>query len=149
MNVRDLMQTEVITLSIYDHLAIAEDIMRLGRVRHLPVLDGDRPVGLVSQRDLFRAGMSSVLQLEAESNQQWLEKVVVQDVMSRDVESIDPEESMRTAVQRMLEKKIGCLVVVEDGGLIGLISETDCLSYLAHLLEAAETKQGLPELGND
>ncbi len=146
MNVRDLMQTEVITLSLYDHLAIAEDIMRLGRVRHLPVLDGDRPVGLISQRDLFRAGMSSVLELEPGSNQQWLEKVVVQDVMTRDVETIHPDQPMRSAVETMLEKKIGCLPVVEDGGLVGLISETDCLSYLAHLLQTGELRQKLPEL---
>lgn len=146
MNVRDLMQTEVITLSLYDHLAIAEDIMRLGRVRHLPVLDGDRPVGLVSQRDLFRAGMSSVLELEPGSNQQWLEKVVVHDVMTRDVETIHPDQPMRSAVETMLEKKIGCLPVVEDGALVGLISETDCLSYLAHLLQTVDLRQELPEL---
>ncbi len=136
MNVRDLMQTEVISLSLYDHLGIAEDIMRLGRVRHLPVLDGERPVGLVSQRDLFRAGMSSVLQIDVESNQEWLEKVAVKDVMSHEVESIHPDQPMRSAVQTLLAKKIGCLVVVEDEALVGLISETDCLGYLAQLLEA-------------
>jgi CBS domain-containing protein len=142
------MQTEVITLSVYDHLAIAEDIMRLGRVRHLPVLDGDRPVGVVSQRDLYRAGMSSVLQLDPEQNQNWLEKVVVRDVMTKKIETIHPDRPVRVAVETMVEKRIGCLPVVEDGGLVGLISETDCLSYLAHLLETSEARQDLPELAD-
>lgn len=149
MNVRDLMQTEVMTLSVHDHLAIAEDIMRLGRVRHLPVLDGDRPVGVVSQRDLYRAGMSSVLQLDGEAHKDWLEKVVVREVMSRDVETVHPDQTIQAAVQKMLEKKIGCLAVIEDERLVGLISESDCLSYLAHLLESAEVRQVLPELAGD
>jgi CBS domain-containing protein len=143
------MQTEVVTLSVYDCLDIAEDVMRLGRVRHLPVLDGDRLVGILSQRDLFRAGISSVLELDREESRAWLEKIPVREVMTEDVVTIHPEETVRTAVRRMLEKKIGCLPVADDGALVGLVSESDCLSYLAHVLETAETKQALPELGRD
>lgn len=130
------MQTEVVSLSVYDRLDIADDIMRLGRVRHLPVLDGgDKLVGMVTQRDLFRAGMSSVLQLDSESARGWLEKVAVRDVMTKTVETIHPDQPVRAAVQLMVDKKIGCLPVVDDGHLIGLLSETDCLSHLAHLLD--------------
>ena len=49
-------------------------------------------------------------------------------------------------VDVMIDKRIGCLPVVEDGKLVGLLSESDCLRHLAHLLEVAETKDGLPEL---
>lgn len=149
MKVRDLMQTEVMTLSVYDCLDIADDIMRLGRVRHLPVLDGDRLVGMVTQRDLFRAGMSSVLDLDSESNRGWLEKVTVRDVMTKDVTTISSGATVQSAVSQMLDRKIGCLPVVDDGNLLGLLSETDCLAYLSHLLESAGVTQEPPELHAD
>src|SRR5438128_33661 len=57
-----------------------------------------------------------------------------------------PSISLRTAVDIMINKRIGCLPVVEDRKLVGLLSESDCLRHLAHLLEVAETKDGLPEL---
>jgi CBS domain-containing protein len=53
---------------------------------------------------------------------------------------------MRTAVETMLAQRIGCLPVVENDRLIGLLSETDCLRHLMHVLDIAETKERLPEL---
>jgi CBS domain-containing protein len=50
------------------------------------------------------------------------------------------------AVRLMLDKRIGCLPVVEDGKLAGLLSETDCMRYLARLLDISDVKQRLPEL---
>jgi CBS domain-containing protein len=53
---------------------------------------------------------------------------------------------MQSAVEIMLAKRIGCLPVVEKGALVGILSESDCLRYLAPLLERAEGKRDLPEL---
>jgi CBS domain-containing protein len=145
MIVRDLMEPEVATLKISDTLGLADDIMNLGRIRHLPVVDGERVVGIVSQRDLFLAGVSSVLQLRRAAEREWLAGIHIREVMTRDVVTIRPEASVREAVQLMLEKRIGCLPVVEGEALVGLLSESDCMRYLAHLLEGAELKQVLPE----
>ena len=57
-----------------------------------------------------------------------------------------PEASMRSAVHLMLERKIGCLPVVDDGELVGLVSETDCLRHLEHVLDIVHEKGLLPEL---
>ena len=149
MKVRDFMRTEVVTLTVGDHLEIADDIMRLGRVRHLPVQDGSRVVGIVSERDLYRAGMSSVLELEPGSNRDWLAKVAVRDVMTEKLETVGPDDDMRTVVQRLLEKKIGCVLVVENEALVGLVSETDCLSYLDQILRSSDVRRALPDLGID
>jgi CBS domain-containing protein len=147
MNACDLMQRDVVTLEAADSLDLAQDIMRLGRIRHLPVVSGDRIVGIISQRDLFRAAVSSLLQLGGASERQWLATIAVQAVMTADVCTVAPSASLQSAVRLMIDRKIGCLPVVEDGKLVGLLSESDCLVHLAHLLEVAETKKGLPELG--
>src|SRR4029453_11730021 len=57
MDVRTLMQPDPLTLAVTEKLDIADDLMRLGRIRHLPVVDGSRLVGIVSQRDLLRAAV--------------------------------------------------------------------------------------------
>jgi len=146
MLVRDLMEKEVVSLEVSDSLDLADDIMRLGRIRHMPVVSGERVVGIVSQRDLFRAGVSSVLQLKRESEREWLAKIPVQGVMTTNVFTIRPDSSVREAVQIMIDKRVGCLPVVQDSKLVGLLSESDCLRYLARLLDISEAKSGLPEL---
>jgi CBS domain-containing protein len=146
MHVRDIMTREVVTLLRSDRLHLADDIMRLGRIRHLPVTDGDQVVGILSQRDLFRAAISSMLQLGRAAEQQFLGTILVQAVMTPAPLTIGPDASIRSAVRLMLERKIGCLPVVEAGRLVGLVSEADCLRHLEHVLSLADAKGLLPEL---
>ena len=82
MLVCELMQRDVVTLGASDTLDLADDIMRLGRIRHLPVTDGDYLVGVLSQRDLYRAAISSMLQLGRAEEQSFLAKVPVRAVMT-------------------------------------------------------------------
>jgi acetoin utilization protein AcuB len=147
MNVRDLMRSEVVTLELEDNLDLAEDIMRLGRIRHLPVVSGGRVVGILSQRDLFRAAVSSLLKLGGAREREWLAKIPVKTVMTASVVTVAPAASLQSAVRLMIDRQCGCLPVVEGGKLVGLLSESDCLVRLAQLLDASETKKALPELG--
>jgi len=148
MRIRDLMERDVVTLRASDKLDLADDIMRLGRIRHLPVMTGDAVVGVLSQRDLFRAAISSMLQLGRAAEQQFLGNVPVGAAMTPSPFTVGPDAHVRTAVHIMLEAKIGCLPVVEDGRLVGLISETDCLRYLEHTLEIGDAKRVLPDLAS-
>ncbi len=146
MYVQDLMQRDVVTLEASDSLGLADDIMRLGRIRHMPVTSRGRLVGVLSQRDLFRAAISSVLEFRPGAEREWLAKIQIREVMTPHVVMVGPSATIHEAVGLMLQKRIGCLPVVEDEKLVGLLSETDCLRYLARLLDIAETKQQLPEL---
>src|SRR5512140_1793874 len=101
MFVRDLMQREVVTLDESDSLGLADDIMRLGRIRHMPVTAGGRLVGILSQRDLFRAAISSVLRFRPNVEREWLAKIQVREVMRKPVFTIAPSASIRAAVQEM------------------------------------------------
>jgi len=146
MEVRHLMQRDVLRMDEGDALDVAQDIMTLGRVRHIPVVSGDRLVGLVSQRDLLRAAASSLLGLDQEAMRQWLGTVRVRDVMTTDLHTVTPDDSITDVVTRLLQYRIGCLPVVEDGCLVGIVSETDCLRYLARVLDIDAAKHSLPEL---
>jgi CBS domain-containing protein len=135
MQVKDIMQRQVVTLGLEDSLDVAEDIMTLGRVRHLPVVAGEsRLVGLVTQRDLLKASLASVLELGRAVEHDWLKAIPVRVVMTREIETSAPDDSLKSAVDRMIAKKIGCLPVVENGKLLGLLTETDCLQVLASAL---------------
>jgi CBS domain-containing membrane protein len=146
MRVKDIMEREVLTLEACDSLDLASDLMQLGRIRHMPIVSKGRLVGILSQRDLFRAAISSVLHFRKSAEREWLAKIAVQEVMTTQVFSVGPDASLREAVAVMLEKRIGCLPVVEHGRVVGLLSESDCLRHLARLLEISDVKQGLPEM---
>jgi acetoin utilization protein AcuB len=146
MRVQDLMTTEVVTLEACDSLDLVDDIMRLGRVRHMPVLSDGRLVGLVSQRDLFRAGISSVLHFRRAAEQEWLARISVREVMTPGVFTIQPDAPIGNAIDIMLAKHIGCLPVVDGDKVVGILSETDCLRHLARVLARAEDKVPSPGL---
>ena len=139
--VNDLMQKEVATLGAADHLDLADDIMGLGRIRHLPVLDAGKVVGILSQRDLFRASISSVLQFRRTTEREWLAKISVREVMVKPVVTIGSHEPIRNAVKLMIDKKLGCLPVVDNGKLAGLLSETDLLNHLVRLIDRDESER--------
>src|SRR5262245_40635332 len=118
MNVDDLMARHVATLKDTDCLGLADDIMQLGRIRHMPVMRGERLVGILSQRDLFRAAISSALHLRVAAEREWLQKIAVREIMTTPVITVAPSTSVRAAVSVMSDKRIGCLPVVEDGKLV-------------------------------
>jgi CBS domain-containing protein len=124
--VRHLMSAEVATLGRNDKLGAAEDLMRLGRIRHLPILDEDgRLAGIVSQRDLFHNGLIKALGYGSHAQQQALATVTVKEAMTTDVVTTTPDTPLRDAARAMLERKIGCLVVVDQERVAGIIAESD------------------------
>lgn len=129
MKVKDIMERDVATLDLNNELSLADDIMKLGRIRHLPVVDEGRLVGIISQRDLFKASLASAMGYGEKAKREFMKAVVVKEVMVGEVITISPEAGIEEAGQLMLEKKIGCLPVIEDGNLVGLVTETDILEH--------------------
>lgn len=124
--VREVMSPEVTTLGINDSLNIADDIMSLGRIRHLPVLDEDGAVaGVLSQRDLFRGALARALGYGEHAQSKLLGILKVKEVMTNDPATIGPDEDLSTAAQILYDRKIGCLLVVENEELVGILTEGD------------------------
>ena len=145
MQVYKLMTSDLVTLDADATLNVADDLMKLKRVRHLPVLRKGNLVGLVSQRDLFLAGVSSVLQFRHSAEKEWLGHIRVAEVMTTDLVTVAADADVEEAVTKLLDRKIGCLPVLRAGKLIGLLSETDCLRYLRRILAIADVKRRIAQ----
>ena len=127
MKVLDIMVKEVATLDVNDELSLANDIMRLGRIRHLPVVEGNKLVGIVSERDLFRSSLAQALGYGTKATRDLMKTLRIKDIMVPAVVTVSPETPLCEAVRIMVDQKIGCLPVVENDRLVGLITETDIM----------------------
>ena len=127
--VSEIMRTDFLTLKADDRLDFADAAMRLGRIRHLPVLEEGRLVGVVSQRDILAGSLSRVLDLGRKQRETFMHSVDISELVSRKVVTARPETSLRDAARLMIGRKIGCLPVVNEAGVaIGLVTETDLLA---------------------
>jgi CBS domain-containing membrane protein len=125
------MRRDFVSLGPGDSLLEAERIMRLARIRHLPIVDSDRLVGVLSHRDLLEGAISSAQDVPVDARIEHLRDTNVEQVMRREPWTVEVKTSLREAAVRMLSLKIGCLPVVEtrDDGpvMVGLITESDLL----------------------
>ena len=133
LRVRDAMTSEVTTLKRNDKLSLADDIMHLGRIRHLPVLDddGQELVGIVTQRDLFRGALAKALGYGQSAQRKIMDTLLVKEVMGTDVITTRPDTPLVEAARVLVERKIGCLPVVGHGHLVGILTEGDFVAMVA------------------
>jgi CBS domain-containing protein len=129
--VRDIMETKLVTISANERLSMVEDIMTLGRVRHMPVVLSGRLVGVVSERDLLRASLSVLSEHRDAERRAFLHVVEISRVMSTPPIVIGPDATIEEAALLMADKKIGCLPVVSGDALVGMVTETDVLRWVA------------------
>ncbi len=132
--VRDSMTRDVVTLSPQTTAAEALALCREKGIRHLPVMEEGRLVGMVSDRDLRSATPALGDPARAEA----LQKILVRGVMVRDVLATHPEDPIEQAANTMREEKIGCLPVIEGDELVGILTSSDVLEALVFLIGAHE-----------
>lgn len=136
--VADIMTRQVVTLNEADNLLQLEEGMDRLSLRHLPVVDGDRLVGLMSHRDVLRlmVGPSQATSpVSAAQRHNVAEHTFVAHAMTRDPTTVRPDTPLREAAELLATNKFGCLPVVEEGGrLVGIVTEHDFLKMLARQL---------------
>jgi CBS domain-containing protein len=133
MQVQDVMSHEVETIGRNDDLLTVEQIMAAKKLRHLPVVEDGELVGMVTQRDLFKAAMSSAMGYGSKAQQAFLHSVRVKEIMTDPVITIAPEAPLSEAIELILQRGIGCLPVVAGGRLVGMLTKTDLLRQLRTL----------------
>ena len=133
MQVKELMSTEVITIGRNDNLRMVDDIMAEKHIRHIPVLEDNQVVGIVSQRDLFKASMSSTMGYGQKGQRAFLHTVWAKEIMSYPVLTVSPDTPVSEAAELIIEKGIGCLPVLDGDTLVGLVTKTDLLRHLRAL----------------
>jgi acetoin utilization protein AcuB len=146
--VRDWMTRKLVTLSPEASVAEALTLCRERRIRHIPILEEGRLVGIVSDRDLRDASPA----LGDAERASALQKIRVGDVMTREVSTADPQDSIENVAQEMYELKIGSLPVVAEAPVVdeGLaVAEEELLGIVtsSDVMRALVTLAGLPEPG--
>ncbi len=132
--VRDSMAREVVVLSPETTAGEALALCRERRIRHFPVVEDGRLVGIVSDRDLRSATPALGDPARAEA----LGRILVHEVMARDVATAHPDDPIEEAANAMRERKIGCLPVVEGEALVGIVTSSDVMEALVYLMGAHE-----------
>lgn len=139
MLVKDRMSVHPLTISEDETLFGAHRYMQVQNVRHLPVVDkAGRMVGVVTEDDLLKAEPSGATLLSVWEINSLLNKVKVRDVMVRDVISTTEDTPIEEAAHLLLDHKIGCLPVMRDGKLVGIITESDIFATFMELFSARQ-----------
>jgi acetoin utilization protein AcuB len=128
MNVAKRMKSNPVFIDEGDSMKKAMDLMKEHEIRHLPVLkDGTKLVGILSERDIKQASPSPATALEIREIYYLLDKVKVKQIMTRRPYTVSSSAPIEEAALIIREKKIGCLPVVDNGKLVGILTETDIL----------------------
>jgi CBS domain-containing membrane protein len=130
--VSDIMIGSPVTLKPEDTLDLANDVISLGRIRHIPVMEDGRLAGLLSERDLLGVA-ATIYGLKHKSKTALLKSVLIKDVMKKNVITVVPETPIKEAAYLMADRKIGCVPVMSNGSLVGLVTTTDILRYVEGL----------------
>jgi len=139
MLVKDRMSVHPLTISQDESLFGAHRYMEEQNIRHLPVVDkAGKMVGVVTEDDLLKAEPSGVTLLSVWEINSLLTKVKVKDVMVRDVITTTEDTPIEEAAHLLLEHKIGCLPVMRDGKLVGIITESDIFRTFMELFSARQ-----------
>jgi CBS domain-containing membrane protein len=129
--VAEIMTTDVEILKRSDSLRRARDVMERMRIRHFPVVENGKVVGVVSHRDILKASLSSTLSYREEKENAFLDNLSLRGVVHEPAIMVGSDATIRDAARLMVDHKIGCLPVVDGDSLVGLVSETDILRLVA------------------
>jgi acetoin utilization protein AcuB len=133
--VREHMRPGPVVVRADAPIAVAVDLLRTRKIRHLPVVDdGGRLVGIVTDRDLRQLVFDPRIQEALGDATLSLAGLTVREVMTWGVVSVRPDADLRAAARLMRERKIGALPVVEDGLVVGILTETDVLAAFETIL---------------
>lgn len=135
MKAREFMQTWLLTIPPTGSIALAAQMMAWAGVRHLPVIDGDRLVGVVTEHDV----LSHRAQEPASAD--------VSSIMSAPVQTASPEDAVPELSLRLALSKIGCLPILERGRLVGIVTSTDLLALTAR--ESLTGARNIPWVAGD
>ena len=130
-----IMSTNLITLPAEATLAEARTLMHEHRIHHIPVVQGSKLIGLVTLTDVLAATDSF---LREDNTRIHAESISVEESMVTDVMTVDVNASLRHAALFIERHKIGCLPVLDNDNLVGIITDTDFVAVAINLLEQLE-----------
>jgi acetoin utilization protein AcuB len=135
MKVGNYMTPEPVTISEDESMGEALVLMRRHQIRHLPVVNGNILVGIVTDRDLRRASPSLLSGIAEDQYKEVLDGTPVSRIMTREPFTVRLDTELEKAVGLLVEKKLGSLPVVNGAELVGIFTEVDALRVLLEILQ--------------
>lgn len=135
MTVEQRMTRNVVTLAPDQTLRDAIALMQRHRIRHFPVIEGRRIVGILTDRDVKRATPSLLSGVDQQQFDKVLSSTRIGQVMTRNPFTITPSTPLRDAIKVVMDRKFGALPVVESDNLVGIITSTDLLRAFYEMLD--------------
>ena len=126
MRISELMTKEVATVGVDQTLRDVVNLMRLRKIRHVPVVEGSALVGIVTDRDVKRA-LPSVFSGDQDEFERVLADTRVDQVMTRDPFTLRPTDSVKEALKALIERKFGGIPIVSNGKVVGIVTDIDFL----------------------
>ena len=134
MIVKDIISDKLITLKAGDDIKKAFELMKTNKIRHIPVLDGEKLVGIVTNTDLRQVLVPSELNNTKEVSLFTSKFFTVDQIMTKDPITVTPQTDIEKAAMLLQRNKIGGLPVVENGRLVGMITETDIFGVFIEIM---------------
>ncbi len=145
MHVEELMTSKVFTVSPHDMIDRVFFLIHYEKVRHIPVIEKGKVIGIVSDRDMYKAlgpkSNSSAIENGNQSSELHVIPKKVMNIMRRGVMTIEPDSMASDAAAIMAEHKVGALPVVKNNKLVGILSSTDILRVFSKLEHAREERE--------
>ncbi len=135
MKVQEIMTPNPVTLTPGNTLRDAKHLADERGLRRFPVVSGGKLTGILTDRDLREAGLSTAVVHERRYSDYIMERILVGGIMSHELVTVSPEAPVEEAARLILEHKIGGLPVVQGEELVGIITETDILRAFIDLLQ--------------
>lgn len=131
VSVSTIMTKDIVRLNITDTLSKAEDLFKKHNIRHIPVVSGNKILGMLSYTDLLRISFADGI----DDDEEKVESIVynmfsLEQVMAKDLISVTPESTIKEAAEILVSKEFHALPVVEGDLLVGIITSTDLIKYL-------------------
>lgn len=131
--IASIMTKELITLRLSDSLYSAEKRMKVNHIRHMPVVDGEELIGLVSLSDLQRVSFIDAYSKEGTEDTPVYNMLSIKDLMIKNPLTASPKTTILEVSKLLASKEFHSLPVVDDGKLVGIITTTDLLHYFIEL----------------
>lgn len=130
-SVAHIMSTPVITVDKNDHdLRDVKEVFRKEKIRHVPVMEGDKLVGMLSKNDLMRLSFGSMFDNQDNADEAVLDMLTIDQVMTHKPVAVNSETTIKEVAQILVEKDFHSLPVVDGDTITGIVTSTDVIKYL-------------------
>ncbi len=129
--VSNIMTTKLVTLNVKDGLEKAEHLLKKHKIRHIPVLQNEKIIGMLSLNDILRISFADGAYREEENIASSIyEMFTIRQLMIRNLETVSPDTTIKEVAEILINREYHSLPVVEDGTLKGMVTTTDLIKYL-------------------